>query len=194
MLESRTGRVANAEQMSEAVPEGLALVSPGIYYTDGGFAAVDRSIIAFLKARALEAPHCRARVCLHADPADAQHDMLIVMHRSSYVAPHCHFNKSESLVLVEGACDAILFEPDGRVSRVVPMNANARDGCLLYRMPARLYHTLRLRSEWTVFIESTVGPFDRRDTGVAAWAPAETEPDVGHAYLSELTAGQVPAY
>jgi len=181
--------VTNAEQITEAAPQRLTEVSSGIYYTDGGFAAVDRSVIAFLKAKALIAPRRRARLCLHADPVDTQHDMLIAMHHSSYVAPHCHFSKSESLVLVEGTCDAILFDAGGRVSRVVPMCAEAGNGCLLYRMPANLFHTLRLRSEWTVFIESTIGPFDRQDTGVAAWAPPETDPAAGHAYLEQLTAG-----
>jgi cupin fold WbuC family metalloprotein len=113
--------------------------------------------------------------------------MLIVMHRSSYVAPHCHLGKSESLALIEGSCDVFLFDEGGKVLRTVSMAADPQAGCFLYRMPQALFHTLRFKTEWTEFIESTIGPFDRLDTNVATWAPPGTDPDSGLRYLHGLT-------
>jgi len=182
--------LTDIEHKSDEVPPGLSLASPGVYYASGGFACVDGTIVSFLKIQAALAPRRRARLCLHTDPGAAQHDMLIVMHRSSYVAPHCHLSKSESLALIEGSCDLFLFDGSGQVLRTVLMAADPQAGCFLYRMPQSLFHTLRFKTEWTVFIESTIGPFDRRDTGVATWAPPETDPDAGHRYLDGLTASR----
>ena len=53
-------------------------------------------------------------------------------------------------------------------------------------MPDGVFHTLIFRSEWMVFLETTIGPFDRAMTEVADWAPPETDAAAGRAYLSGL--------
>jgi cupin fold WbuC family metalloprotein len=168
----------------------LKFVSPEIVYSDGDFLAADASIVAMLKDRAKVAPRRRCRLCFHADADAAQQEMLIVMHRSSYVRPHRHSDKVETLTIVDGTCDALLFDNTGRVTDVFRMSTAADGGSFFYRMPPRLFHTLIFRSEWLVYLETTIGPFDRARTEVADWAPAETEPEAGHAYLSKL---EIPA-
>ena len=115
-----------------------------------------------------------------------QQDMLIVMHRSSYVRPHRHFGKAETLTIIEGECDAVLFDPSGRVSEIIPMSPAAKGGSFFYRMPEAQFHTLIFRSEWLVFLETTTGPFDRANTESADWAPPETDPVAGHDFLARL--------
>jgi cupin fold WbuC family metalloprotein len=112
--------------------------------------------------------------------------MLIVMNRASYVRPHRHKGKLETLTIVEGKCDAILFDAAGKVTEVVAMSPATEGGSFFYRMPGGLFHTLLFRSEWLVFLETTIGPFDRSTTEVAEWAPPETDAVAGHAYLSGL--------
>lgn len=170
-------------------PHGrLREVSPEILYSDGGFLAVDSTTVAFLKGRAAASPRQRCRICFHGDAADVQQEMLIVMHRSSYVRPHRHHLKAETLTIIEGQCDALLFDAGGQVTKVFPMSPAAGTGCFFYRMAPGIFHTLSLRSEWLVFLETTIGPFDPRTSEVAAWAPPETDPEAGHAYLSKVVA------
>jgi len=164
----------------------LTFVSPEIIYSDGGFLAADDAVVALLKEKALQAPRRRCRLCFHESAEAAQQEMLIVMNRASYVRPHRHLGKVETLTIVEGACDALLFDDTGKVTRTIQMSPGATGGCFFYRMPSGIFHTLIFRSEWLVFLETTIGPFDRAMTETAGWAPPETDPDSGHAYLSSL--------
>jgi cupin fold WbuC family metalloprotein len=164
----------------------LRNVSPEIVYSDGGFLAADATIIAMLKGRANAAPRRRCRLCFHADEDAAQQEMLIVMHRSSYVRPHRHRGKVETLTVVEGQCDALLFNEAGHVTQLISMSPAAEGGSFFYRMPPGLFHTIIFRSEWLVYLETTIGPFDRANSEAADWAPPETDVEAGHAYLSML--------
>lgn len=169
------------------VQADLRIVSPEVLYSDGGFRAVDGATVTLLKEMAATSPRHRSRICFHADADALQQEMLIVMHASSYVRPHRHLDKSETLIVIEGTTDAVLFDADGNVTDVLAMSDNSAGGSFFYRMPAGVYHTLVFRSEWLVFLETTMGPFDRARTELAPWAPAEADPEAGHAYLATLT-------
>jgi len=173
--------------VSMAVPHfHLRQVSPEVIYSDGGFLAADQTIVARLKELAEVAPRRRCRLCFHGDADADQQEMLIVMHRDSYVRPHRHLAKVETLGIVEGACDAVLFDETGRVTDFLAMTPVADGGSFFYRMPSGLFHTLIFRSEWLVYLETTIGPFDRSKTEAASWAPPETDADAGRAYLASL--------
>lgn len=161
-------------------------VSPEVLQSDGGFLAADREIVDTLKAEALKSEKKRCRLCFHADPSAAQQEMLIVMHQTSYVCPHRHFDKVETLGVLEGCCDTVLFDEDGTVTDIVPMTAYGGDGAFFYRMPTGVFHTLIFRTEWLVFVETTIGPFVRENSESAKWAPPETDPAAGHAFLSGI--------
>jgi cupin fold WbuC family metalloprotein len=164
----------------------LKHVSPEIVYSDGGFLAVDHSIIALLKEKAGKSTRRRCRLCFHAGEDASQQEMLIVMHRSSYVRPHRHIGKMETMTLIEGTCDALLFDEAGSVTEAIAMSPATEGGSFFYRMPDRVFHTLIFRSEWIVFLETTIGPFDRAMTETPEWAPPETDAVAGLAYLSGL--------
>lgn len=164
----------------------LRHISPEVVYSDGRFLAVSNEMVALLKGKAAESPRQRCRLCFHPDQRSAQQEMLIVMHRTSYVRPHRHIGKGETLTIIEGTCDTLLFDDAGIVMSAIPMSPASEGGCFFYRMPDGLFHTLIFRSEWLVFVETTVGPFDRDKTELAAWAPPESDPAAGHAYLSAL--------
>lgn len=168
------------------LPNSVVVQSPEVLSSDGDFLAVDQSMVAALKERAKLSPKRRCRLCFHADHLAAQQEMLIVMHRDSYVRPHRHLTKVETLAIVEGQCDALLFDDVGNVTKVISMSPCAEGGSFFYRMPAGHFHTLVFRSEWLAFVETTVGPFDRSTTEEANWAPPESEPQRGHDFLSRL--------
>lgn len=163
----------------------LREVAPGIFYTPREFVLADDALILFLKDKARITPARRARLCAHPTPEADQHDMLIASHRDTYVAPHRHA-KSESFSVIEGEADLLLFESDGRLARRITMGPAKSGLPMFYRMPAGRYHSLAIRSEVLLFVESTRGPFSRQDMEEAPWAPPATDADAGRAYIAAL--------
>lgn len=163
----------------------LSEVAPGIFYTPHEFVLADDALILFLKDKARNTAVRRARLCAHPVPEADQHDMLIASHRDTYVAPHRH-PKSESFLVIEGEADLLLFEAGGQLARRITMGPAKSGLPMFYRMPAGRYHSLAIRSEVLVFVESTKGPFSRQDMEEAPWAPSATDADAGRAYIAAL--------
>lgn len=69
-----------------------------------------------LKRLAVMNPRQRVRLCAHHTPNDQLHEMFIVHTRDCYVRPHKHLGKVESLAVLEGEVDAVLFDNDGDLS------------------------------------------------------------------------------
>ncbi|WP_230374403.1 WbuC family cupin fold metalloprotein [Pontivivens ytuae] len=161
-------------------------VAPEVFYSDGGFRAVTDADVAMLRSAAETSPRRRARLCLHDSPTDTQQEMVIVMHEDSYVRPHRHSRRVETLGMIEGHCTAVLFHDDGSVYERAVLSAPGGGGAFFYRMPTGRYHTLLFDTRWTVFVETTIGPFDPSDNEGAPWAPAETDPTAGAAFLAQL--------
>lgn len=112
--------------------------------------------------------------------------MLIASNRATYIAPHRHPSKSESFLVLEGLADVFLFNNDGSVREVIPMGPLGSGRPFLYRMPAQQFHALIVTSDVLVFVESTKGPFDEKQTEYAAWAPGPGQGEEGRAYLAAL--------
>jgi cupin fold WbuC family metalloprotein len=166
----------------------LTEVAPGIFYTNRPVVAVDRSVVAFLKEVAARTPTKRARLCAHPSPDAVQQDMLIVSHRDTYVAPHRHLTKTETMLVIEGEADAVIFDEDGGIVDVLPMGPVGSDRLFFYRMPERTHHGLLINSETLVFTESTRGPFRLEDSENASWAPAPSDTKSGQRFTAELRA------
>ena len=167
----------------------LREVAPGIYYANGPLVAADGAVVSLLKQAARENPVRRARLCAHSSPDATQHDMLIVSHRETYVAPHRHRGRTETMVVVEGEADAVVFDENGAVTERLRLGAAGSGRTFFYRMPPQRFHSLRVRSELLVFLESTVGPFQPDSTEFADWAPQPHEAEAGRRYLDRLLSG-----
>jgi cupin fold WbuC family metalloprotein len=166
----------------------LTEVAPGIFYTDRPVVAVDQGIIAFLKEAAARSPSKRARLCAHPSPDAIQQDMLIVSHRDTYVAPHRHLTKTETMLIIEGEAEAVIFGEAGAISDVLPMGPAGSGRLFFYRMPERTHHGLLINSEMLVFTESTRGPFRPEDSENAPWAPAPADSTSGQRFAAALRA------
>lgn len=168
--------------------EDMREVAPGIFYVDPALpiVSVGPAVIDQLKAVAAAMPTRRARLCAHPDAEAEQQDMLIVSHRETYVAPHRHLNKSETMLVLDGLADAYLFEPDGALAEIIPMGPLASGKRFFYRMPAGRFHGLRIDSEFLVFVESTKGPFRKSESENAAWAPPPDDRVAGMRYVAEI--------
>jgi len=167
-------------------PHDLREVAPGIFYGGVGLLLTDCVTVEFLKEQARANVMRRARICAHPGPDADQHDMLIVSHRETYVAPHRHRSKSESFLVVEGEADVLLFEPGGRLTNRFTMGPCASRHPFFYRMPIGIYHSLDIRTELLVFAESTKGPFRPEETEHAPWAPPPHDIAAGRAFIAAL--------
>ena len=172
--------------MKAVTPDDLREVSEGIFYADSPIVLINAGIINFLKTKASTTSMRRARVCAHPSAGSDQHDMLIASHRETYVAPHCHLDKSESFLILEGLTDVLLFDEGGGLLDLIRMGPASSGHPFFYRMPARQYHALLIASEVLVFVESTKGPFDPARTENATWAPDPSRTAEGHAFLTAI--------
>jgi len=126
-----------------------------------------------LKRRAVLNPRHRVRLCAHRSPKDTLHEMFIVHMRDCYVRPHKHLGKVESMAVLEGEVDVVLFHDDGSIRRIIPMGTQNSGKVFFQRLADPIYHTLLIRSEFLVFHEITEGPFLRESTVFPDWAPAQ---------------------
>jgi cupin fold WbuC family metalloprotein len=126
-----------------------------------------------LKKLALQNPRQRVRLCAHRSPQDNLHEMFIVHTPDCYVRPHKHLGKAESMAVLEGEVDVVLFNEDGSIRQIIQMGAPGSGKIFYQRLSDPIFHTLIIRTPFLVFHESTEGPFLRENTIFPKWAPAE---------------------
>ncbi len=112
--------------------------------------------------------------------------MLIVSCRDTYVAPHRHLAKTETMLVLEGVAETLIFDEDGGVTDVLPMGPVGSKRVFFYRMPERTYHGLLIGSETLVFVESAKGPFLPADSQNAPWAPGPDQVEDGRKFTEML--------
>jgi cupin fold WbuC family metalloprotein len=170
----------------KSLPPGLRAVAPEVLYTEGqSVVHAGQDLVEVLRDRAMQSPRKRCRLCAHPDVNAKQQEMLIVMHKSSYVQPHRHFGKTETFTVFEGEVDALIFDETGALAQSIPMGPFGSGRNFFYRMPEKVFHSMIFRTDWLVYLETTSGPFDKATSEGAAWAPSEEDPSAGHAWLAE---------
>jgi cupin fold WbuC family metalloprotein len=164
-------------------------VNDEVFYATDQPATAGWGDVAFLKEAAAKSPRQRARLCAHRDTGDLLHDMIIVMKQNSYVRPHRHASRAESLLVLEGEAEAVFFDGFGQLAKLLPMVPFSGRGVFFYRIDSGVYHTLLVRSPWLVFAEATTGPFSYETTEPAPWSPAESSGAAVAEYLAKLDEG-----
>jgi len=140
-----------------------------------GRSGLARPLIASLKLQAAGNPLKKARICIHRSDEELVQEMIIVHTRNTYVRPHKHANKQESICILEGKADLLFFNDKGSVVNVIKMGSYASGGIFFYKIENLQYHMLVVKSKFVVFHEVTRGPFDRTDRVFASWAPGEKD-------------------
>jgi cupin fold WbuC family metalloprotein len=148
----------------------------GVWIARGGIVVFGPAEVAFLKEHVGGVARRRARICAHPDLSDPLQEMLILLLRDTYIRPHRHRRKAESLLVVEGEADAVFFDDDGAVATVLPLGDPRSGKAFSYRIDGPRYHTLLPRSEHFVFHEATLGPFAPELSEAAPWAPPDGDP------------------
>ena len=145
-----------------------------VFYTSDDIVEVGPEWYDTLKENAYTAMKKRSRLCLHHSAEDALHEMIIVFHHEALIPPHRHHGKTESFHIIFGELDVLLFDDDGRPTRIISMGDYASGKPHVYRMNAPIWHSVIIRSEYAAIHEVTNGPFRVEDADYASWAP---EPD-----------------
>lgn len=113
-----------------------------------------------LEEQARDAPNKRARMII-----TPGYDMIICLHRHSYVRCHRH-PKDESYHVISGEL-AVLFPGEGSM-------VTLRTGNAVLKIPAGTWHQPIAASLYVIYHEVYVGPFDKSvDVEYAPWAKEE---------------------
>lgn len=142
--------------------------------------------IEFLKKAAAQTRRKRIRLCTHKNERTLLQEMFIVHTKDTYVKPHKHLRKIESLFIIEGCADILLFSDTGRITSITKMGDYQSGLVFYYRIEHPVYHTMVIKSPYLVFHEVTNGPFNRTETISAPWAPDEQNSRVVQKYLKDL--------
>jgi len=156
-----------------------------VYYATDNICHMNGKTIEFLKKKANGNTRKRARLCTHSNEKAIHHDMFIVHHHESYVPPHWHINKDESIHIIDGEALCLIYSRHGFLLNVYELNAYKKNAMFYLRFPKGIIHSLLIVSEWLVFHESTSGPFLSGHTELATWAPKESDKNAVIEYLSQ---------
>ena len=160
--------------------------SDEVYLSKQTPVALDKTDIERLVNLAAKNIRQRVRFCSHSIPLEPVHEMFIVHPKGAYVRPHKHLNKSESMLVLEGEVDYVIFEEYGTVENVISMGDYLSGNPFYHSICPELFHMLLIRSEWLVFLEITKGPFIKEDTIMADWSPEEADELSVKKYLENL--------
>ncbi|NER34652.1 MAG: WbuC family cupin fold metalloprotein [Oscillatoria sp. SIO1A7] len=149
--------------------------SDEVLYPEEDIVTLSAEDLEELKRLALLNPRRRIRLCAHRNPQDSLHEMFIIHRNDCYVRPHKHLGKIESMAILEGEVDVVLFDENGDIERVIEMGEPSSGRLFYYRLDRPIYHTLLIRTQFLVFHEITEGPFIREMTEFPDWAPLEIE-------------------
>lgn len=148
-------------------------VSPEVLVATDAFVSVADDLVDALGHGVAVTSRGRMRLCVHRANAEPIHEMLIALARDTYIRPHRHACKSESVHVVEGCGDLVRFDDAGRLHDVLRIGPHGSGSCFYYRMATPEYHMIIVRSDVLVVHETTNGPFRPTETEYAPWAPEE---------------------
>ena len=144
-----------------------------VYISDQELLSINKADINELIDKAKFTPRNRVRFCSHFSTDEKVHEMFIVHPKGAYVRPHKHLNKPESMIIIEGEADYVVFDDDGKIKEVISMGDYRSNKPFYQSVRAGQFHSLVIHSECLVFLEITSGPFDKSDTVFLPNSPPE---------------------
>jgi len=143
----------------------------------GGIVRVTSSMIQRLKREASRSPFGRARICLHQDPKGPVQEMVIALDEASYIKPHKHVDREESLSVIQGSLCLVTFDAKGEIKEKIIMGGRRSPGVHLCKIRKNILHTMLPLSKFVVYHELIQGPCcNGKGSTIASWAPHEKDP------------------
>ena len=150
---------------------------------------INKININYLIEKAKKSKSKKYRLCIHKNSTQPVHEMFIIHPYDMYVRPHKHINKSESMLVLSGEADYIIFDNKGKISQKIPLGDFNSGKQFYINIKTSLYHSITINSEWLVFLEITKGPFNRNDTIFPDWAPDSEDKKAVKKFMSLLHLG-----
>lgn len=130
-------------------------------------------------------PEKKCTLCLHNDTREKHHEMINLYSKGEYVRPHCHADKTETKIMLEGKMLAVLFDDSGRITDRIVLSPGTNDN-FLFRIDRGIIHT-NIPLTDVVFYESITGPYTGvNDSLFPAWAPELDDGDAIQAFYARL--------
>ncbi len=128
--------------------------------------------LARLAATAAGAARRRLNLNLHEQADDPIQRLFLVFQPATYVRPHCHRDRWELLVALNGRVRIPCFDDAGRVTDVLELGAET--GLRAVELPAGTWHTVVALAADSTLLEVKHGPYlPTAEKDFATWAPAE---------------------
>lgn len=128
----------------------------------------------------------RTRILMHPSATSNIHEMYVLYGKETFIRANKHIDRDESVFLLKGVIDVVLFEDNGHISQVVRLEANSPSHSSFILLPANRYHSVIIRSDYALLFESTPGPFDPLVTVFADWSPLEDQLDGQKKFLESV--------
>lgn len=156
--------------------------SEEVIYCSERFPFASSELVQNLKLLALKNKRERIRLCMHENIHSNLHEMLIIHSKNCYIRPHSHLQNDESITILEGNADLILFSEAGDIQSTIRLTEYGEDGCFYFKIKKNIFHMLIIRSDFLVFKEVSEGPFISENMRYAKWSPDEST----NAYLAYI--------
>ena len=151
--------------------------SDEVLYPEEEHIFFNKSTIRWIKNLCSKNLSGKIRLCTHRSKNDNLHEMLIVHNKDYYVRPHKHIDRIESMFVLEGEVDYIIFDDIGNIKKILKMGDQYSGKIFYNKLDKPYYHMLIIRSDFLVFHEITTGPFAKNKTIFPDWAPKEYKSD-----------------
>jgi len=161
--------------------------TPEVYFPTKKYFSINKQFTDDLIRSAESAPRQRIRMCVHSEDDAVVHQMFIVHPGGAYIRPHKHNKKDESLLVLEGSVDYLLFSEAGQLEDRVELSDFQSGSSFFQITPAGFYHSLIIKTRWLVFVEVTNGPFVRGESTFAPWSPEEEDVQNVTEFLNRYT-------
>ena len=162
-------------------------INPEVYHSKEDFFSLSKKDMSKLVNLAKKTNRNRVRYCSHSSNQESLHEMFIVHPKGAYVRPHKHIDKIESMLVIDGEVDYIMFNDNGKVDNIVRMGDLKSNKPFYQTIRNDKFHTLIIKSEWLVFLEITNGPFVKKDTIFAQWSPLDNENEKINKFIEKIT-------
>jgi len=128
---------------------------------------VGNSLIEELKLISKENNNANIRLCLHNNPEDSLHDMIILEYKDKKSRePHKHILKNETIHMMEGEMLMLIFDDLGNLNEKILLKPEEN---FAYRSPRNLHHLWLPQTDYVIYREIKQGPFNREENIPADW-------------------------
>ena len=138
--------------------------SEGVFHANTWGLNWGDELINELKNIAIKNSRSRSRLCLHPDKNDSHQEMLIVMYKSAVEKPQRRTIGFDTKIVIEGKANLFYFSDEGEILHKITLGW---DNSRYVHTNSDNFHSLKIISDWFVFLEIVNGPFTPSTTQYA---------------------------